>query len=256
MPFTLAHPAAVLPLRRLRFLRVTPLIIGAVAPDLPYYLPGNLKAAIPETHEFAHSYSVDLAIGIVTLWVLYVLRRALTALLSARARALILRGLAPYARLSQWPWALAAIVLGVWTHLLWDSFTHPNGFMVRRVAALSAPVTLGPYSGPLYHVLQYLSSVFGLTCMAVWYLALRPPPPRSADPHAARSAVVPILVLIGAAALLIGGVQATVHYRQQPGDVYRTINILLTHGLAWFAALYLVAGALITHEQRSEAALR
>ena len=255
MPFTLAHPAAVLPLRRLPRLRLAPLIIGAMAPDLPYYLPGNLKAAVPETHEFAHSFTVDLALGFATLWVAYLLRRPLTALLSARARTLILTGLTPYGRFPEWLWAVPALLIGIWTHLLWDSFTHSYGFMVRRVAALSSPVTLGPYNGPLYHVLQYLSSVFGLACMVVWYLALRVPPPPHADPHAARSAVVPILVLISAAALLIGGVQATVHYQQQPGDVYRTINILLTHGIAWFAALYLVAGTLMTREQRTETPL-
>ena len=255
MPFTLAHPAAVLPLRRLRPLRVTPLIIGAVAPDLPYYLPANLKGAIPETHELAHSCTVDLALGLVTLALLCLLRYPLTALLSARARLLILQALAPYGRLRAWLWALPALVLGVWTHLLWDSFTHPYGFMVHRVSALTAPVSVGPYSGPLFHVLQYLSSVFGLTCMVVWYLGLRAPPPPASDPEAARSAVVPLLALIGAAALLIGGVQATAHYTQQPGDIYRTINILLTHGLAWFAALYLIAGGLLTLERRSEQAL-
>lgn len=255
MPFTLAHPAAVLPLRRVPRLRMAPLSIGAVAPDLPYYLPGNLKAAIPETHELAHSFSVDLAIGLLTLALLYLLRHPLTALLSGRARGLILQALAPYARLGPWLWAVPAVLLGVWTHLLWDSFTHTYGFMVHRVAALSAPVSVGPYTGPLFHVLQYLSSVFGLTCMAVWYLSLHAPPPRGSDPEAARSAVVPLLVLIGAAALLIGGVQATVHYTQQPGDVYRTINILLTRGLAWFAALYLIAGGLLTLERRAEQSL-
>jgi hypothetical protein len=39
MPFTLAHPAAILPLRGWRYLRTAPLILGAMAPDLPYFLP-------------------------------------------------------------------------------------------------------------------------------------------------------------------------------------------------------------------------
>ena len=63
---------------------------------------------------------------------------------------------------SEWAFAAVAIVLGVWTHLLWDSFTHTGGWVVRRVDALSAPVVLGPYTGTVCHVLQYLSSAFGL----------------------------------------------------------------------------------------------
>ena len=51
MPFTLAHPAAILPLRS-RYLHTMPLILGAMTPDLPYYAPGNLARFVPETHEF------------------------------------------------------------------------------------------------------------------------------------------------------------------------------------------------------------
>ena len=47
MPFTLAHPAAVLPLRGMRFLRTAPLILGAITPDVPYYVPWNLGRFMP-----------------------------------------------------------------------------------------------------------------------------------------------------------------------------------------------------------------
>ena len=87
MPFTLAHPAAVLPLRGVRHLRMAPLIVGALVPDLPYYLPGSIFRYFPVTHVFAHSFTVDLAIGYALLASLVVLQRPLTALLSARARA-------------------------------------------------------------------------------------------------------------------------------------------------------------------------
>jgi len=48
VPFTLAHPAAILPLRGRHYLRTAPLIIGAMAPDLPYFLPSNLERHVPE----------------------------------------------------------------------------------------------------------------------------------------------------------------------------------------------------------------
>ena len=51
VPFTLAHPAAVLPLRSARYLRTAPLIIGAIAPDVPYFLPGSFGRFMPDTHE-------------------------------------------------------------------------------------------------------------------------------------------------------------------------------------------------------------
>jgi hypothetical protein len=255
MPFTLAHPAAILPLRGLRFLRTVPLIIGAMTPDLPYFVPARFGHIGPETHSVTGSFTTCLALGYAALGCVFLLRRPLTALLSARARWLCLTALAPFSRRPlEWALASVSIIIGVWTHLLWDSFTHNDGWMVRRVAALSALVSFGGYSGTVCHVLQYLSSAFGLAVLALWYWRLPAPPAAPAGPGAPRSSVGPVLVLVAAAAILIGGVQATQAFSQMP-VVYRTLDIFLTRSLAWFAVLYLVAGTVVTLEHDSEAAL-
>jgi Domain of unknown function (DUF4184) len=257
MPFTLAHPAAVLPLRGIRYLRTAPLIIGAMIPDLPYYVPWgayHLLTQIPETHRFEGSFTTCLLLGYALLVAVFLLRRPLTALLSARARALCLGALAPFSRSPlEWLFAPLAIVLGVWTHLLWDSFTHTDGWMVHRVAVLSAPVTIGPYTGTVCHVLQYVSSVFGLAVMTVWYWRLPAPAEPPAGSRTLRPAVGPVLLLLAAAAILIGAVQAT-EYDRHAGNIYRDAHIFLTHGLSWFAALYLVAGIIVTLEQAHQRA--
>jgi len=253
VPFTLAHPAAVLPLRRIRKLRTAPLVIGALIPDLPYYLPGGLRLR-SETHTLEGSVTICPLLGIAALVAVFVLRTPLTALLPERARWLCLRALAPLSRPREWLVAPLAIVLGVWTHLLWDSFTHSGGWMVHRVAALSAPVTIGPYTGTVCHVLQYLSSVLGLVVLAVWYLRLPAPPHERRK--GARPSSTPALLLAAAAAIVIGGVQATLSYGRTE-SVYHTLEVFLTHGLAWFGLLYLVAGITVTlqalHERESGA---
>jgi hypothetical protein len=245
VPFTLAHPAAILPLRHLRYLRTAPLIIGAVAPDLPTYAPMRYTAhLLHETHRLRGSWSIDLPLGLALLAFVFVLRRPLTVLLSARCRALCLRALAPYAqRPIEWLLAPVAILIGIWTHLLWDSFTHIDGWMVRRIDVLSRVVTIGPYTGELCHVLQYLSSVVGLAIMIVWYWRLPSPAAPRADPVRTHTTATPLLLLAAAAATLIGGVQAIETYRAV-GAIYHTLDVLLTHTLAWFAAFYLFAGML------------
>ena len=251
MPFTLAHPAAVLPLRRVRHLRIAPLFVGAVVPDLPYYLPGGIVHYVrPVTHAFEHSFTVDLLLGYALLASLVVLQQPLTALVSARARALCLRALLPFDHPIEWAFAAPAILLGVWTHLLWDSFTHKDGWIVHRVEALSAHVTLGPYDSTVYHALQYLSSVVGLCVLVLWYLRL-PTPRVSVGPGAARSAAGPVLLLVVTAALLIGGVQAVESF-QHLHSVDRTLNVLLTYTLTWFAVLYLTAGIVLTLEHAAQ----
>jgi len=250
MPFTLAHPAAVLPLRGWKCLRTAPLIIGAVIPDLPYYLPGGLHRRLPETHSFTGSFTTDLLLGYMTLVALFLLRQPLTALLPARTRWLCLNAFATFrrGRLREWACAPLAILVGVWTHLLWDSFTHYPGWMVQRMVLLRMPVTIGPYTTQVYHLLQYLSSAFGLLVMAVWYWRLRAPPARAAEAGPARSPAGPVLVLAAVAAILIGGVQALVYFNHWHG-IYGTLDVLLTHSLAWFGALYLLAGTIVTLER-------
>jgi hypothetical protein len=247
MPFTLAHPAAILPLRGWRYLRTAPLVLGALVPDLPYYVPSSVKRLLPETHRFEASFTICLLLGYLALAAVYLLRKPLTALLSARARVLCLSALQPFAQPLAWLFAAPAIVVGVWTHLVWDSFTHMDGWTVHRVAALSAPVTIGPFSGPVCHLLQYLTSVLGLAIVTAWYLRLPGghEPPRAQD--APRSATGPVLLLVVAAAVLVGSVQA-MEYFDSGHTVYRTLNVLLTHSLAWFGMLYLVAGTIVTLE--------
>jgi Domain of unknown function (DUF4184) len=258
VPFTLAHPAAVLPLRGVRYLRSAPLVLGAMVPDTPYFVPNKFTHfwPMPETHSLAGSVSTDLLLAYAALLALFVLRAPLTALMTARSRWLCLAALAPFShRPLEWLLAPIAIVLGVWTHLAWDSFTHPEGWMVERIAALNAPIVIGPYQGHVYHVLQYLSSVFGLVVIALWYRRLPTPRTAPAPREAPRSAVGPVLLLIATASILVGGVQATRHFLDNPfgqGTVYRTLAILLTHSLAWFALLYLLAGILVTLERAHE----
>jgi hypothetical protein len=246
VPFTLAHPAAILPLRGVRHLRMAPLIVGAMVPDLPYYLPGGIARYVPVTHAFVQSFTVDLLLGYALLGSLVVLQRPLTALLSARTRVLCLRALLPFQRPIEWAFAAPAILLGVWTHLLWDSFTHRDGWIVHRVEALSAPLVLGPYTSTVYHALQYLSSVVGLCVLALWYGRLATPAV-SVGPGTARSAAGPVLLLVVTAALLIGGVQAVENF-EHGHSIDRTLFVLLTETLTWFAVLYLTAGIVLTLE--------
>jgi hypothetical protein len=255
MPFTLAHPAAVLPLRRIRVLRTVPLIIGAMTPDAPYYLPWRIAKYIPQvTHTFVGSWTLDLPAGMLILLMVWLLRAPLAAPPGGRASA---KSLAALERFGSQPinWMLAplSILIGVWSHIAWDSFTHPDGWMVLRVSALSAPVSFFSYTGELCHVLQYASSVFGLTVLAIWFARL--PAPAAYVPHAQRSFGGPLLLaslLVAAAAA--GGLETVAHLARHAAPRYHIFYLLLTRSTAWFALLYTVAGIIIVRGRRRAAA--
>jgi len=256
MPFTLAHPAAVLPLRRTPLLRSVPLLIGAMTPDVPYFLPWRLAKHIPQgvTHTLLGTLTLDLPFGIALLLFLWFLRAPLAAPLDAGSQAKCSAALERFgSRTANWLLAPLSLLVGSWTHLVWDSFTHPDGWMVSRISALSAPVSLFSYKGELCHVLQYASSVLGLAVLAIWFVLLPVPAPQSRHPE--RSAGGPLLLavlLAGAAA--VGCFETAEHLAWHIPADYHLFYLLLTRSTAWFALLYTAAGIIITLGRRRAAA--
>src|ERR1700678_3162468 len=138
MPFTFSHPAAVLPIHfRLKtWIPLSALVIGSLVPDAAYYLP------MPEhfkqnSHTLLGTFSSSLPAGVLLWLIFYWLAAPATFLLPAPDRDVI--GAALTHRLTSVPDVLgvvSGILLGAWTHVLWDSFTHQRGWIVRHTPLL------------------------------------------------------------------------------------------------------------------------
>lgn len=261
MPFTLAHPAAVLPLRRMRLLRTVPLIIGAMTPDVPYFVPLRLPRHAPElTHSFLGTFTVDLPMGLAVVFLMWLLRAPLAAPLWSGAESKCFWAMERFGKRSiNWMLAPLSILIGAWTHILWDSFTHADGWLVSRISALSAPVTVFSYTGQLCHVLQYVSSVFGLAVLAIWFARLPAPVagPRAGERPGGGLLLLAILFAAAAAAGALETLQrimAMEHYAGVDPSRYQVFFFLLTRGMASFAVLYTVAGIIIVRGRRRAAA--
>src|SRR4051812_21804529 len=137
MPFTLAHPAAVWPLKRFKWLPVIPLIVGSMVPDLAEFLPQALLDRMPHSHSKIGAVVFDLPYGLVLVALLVILQSPLTAALWEPHRSFI-RATIRQLTASRW-WLLRAapaVFVGACTHLLWDSFTHRNHWVVRHFPIL------------------------------------------------------------------------------------------------------------------------
>lgn len=252
MPFTLAHPAAVLPLRRLPLMRTVPLIIGAMTPDVPYFLPWRLAKHVPQgaTHTLPGMFTLDLPFGVLILLFMWLLRIPLAAPLGPASQAKCLAALERFGRRpSNWILAPLSLLVGSWTHLAWDSFTHPEGWMVSRISALSAPVSFFSYTGELCHVLQYASSLFGLAVLAVWF-ALLPGGSSESRGGERRLGGALLLTVLLVLAVAVGGLETVQDLPGHPLTNYHVFYLLLTRATAWFALLYTVAGSLIVLGRR------
>jgi len=170
MPFTVSHVAAVLPATRFPLLR-DPLIlsafaVGAMSPDVPYFVPFRLWS--PEPHSWLGMVVLDVPItlALVALYWL-VLAAPLRALAPESIRARLPRHVIAGHRATPGR-TLALLVVGAFigaaTHIVWDAFTHEGRFGVTAVPWLQADNVLGPLDG--YLVLQYVCSALGLALVA------------------------------------------------------------------------------------------
>lgn len=188
MPFTPSHAVVALPFVR-TVLPVGAVAIGSMMPDLPMFLTGGRGYDI--THGWPGLLLVDfpLALAAFAGWRI-VVRPVLRGVLPQRLGERLPPGWdgspADGAR-SIWHERgrsvgvsllalVAALLIGVLSHLLWDAFTH-----VGRVGAEVLPVLEEPIAGlALARWLQYISSVAGLLGLAVygvWWFRRKPAVP-------------------------------------------------------------------------------
>jgi hypothetical protein len=249
MPFTVAHAAAVLPFGRLSRYRLpmSALMVGAMSPDIAYFLPVEISRIT--THDLPGIFRFCWPAGL-SVWLVYVLllERPTIALLPDAWRLRI----APGGPLS-WTllvFASLAIMLGAATHIVWDLFTHSSPVVDAIPPLREVRVQVGPFNPRLYKLLQYVSSIFGLTVLAIWAWRLR------LGPLLPPGQVVPAVSLtkrIGAVAVLIAAScgLALVSYLSIPDPGFQgTIFLLCIGGMTGWAIAWCAISAWIRVSER------
>jgi hypothetical protein len=169
MPFTFAHPAAAMPfLRYKKHFCMEAMILGCMAPDYEYFLRGRPYGNYGHTLQGIMLFDLPLVVAVYFV-----------------GMRLVLPVIAPYL-----PYAFqskrqrsrngvrAALVfaysalIGVLTHIVWDSFTHVDGAVVKHVAMLATTITIHGFGIPMYKILQHGSTLVGLIVIA-WFLLRR-----------------------------------------------------------------------------------
>jgi hypothetical protein len=185
MPFTLAHAAAALPLRRLKLVW-SALVIGTFAPDLQYFL--GLEDVHRESHTLPNLVTVATPLALLVLWAFHRwLKRPIIELApeALRLRLLPYAGPFEFGGMRRFGAIVASIWIGIATHLLWDSFTHPYTWAYWHWAWLRES-DMFPVFGewrlmPHFRMLQYVTSIGGCLVLAayivIWYRSASPAKP-------------------------------------------------------------------------------
>lgn len=169
MPFPLAHPAAVLPLRRFcpRWFNFPALIIGSLCPDIGYSF-GRLHVARFSHRLVAGSFGFCLPVGLLLLFLFYLLRRPVAQRLPVRQRQIFepLCSRPPSSPIV----IILSLLVGTWTHIFLDSVTHVNGWLVEHFAILRVGLTVGSFQFQVHDLLYSFSTFVGVVWLAITYL--------------------------------------------------------------------------------------
>ena len=170
MPFTLAHPAAVIPIYRLaKSLSLPALVIGSLSPDLPYFIPINFNGLSSHSAFAILWFCLPVSLLMYAVYFLLlvpVLAEILPTVIGCRLALTHNSG-----RLPDVPRyiVVVSVIIGAVTHILWDSFTHARGIFVQALPPLQTTlVTVGGYSLHTYKLLQHGSTIAGLGLLIYW----------------------------------------------------------------------------------------
>lgn len=177
MPFTFAHPAAVLPFLKKRYFSATGLIVGSIAPDFEYFL--KMRSGSVHSHSLAGMFYFDLPISFLIAFLFHQLVK--NALISNSPGFLQRRlvdvkqfDFLTFIKSRYWMFIYSAL-LGVSTHLVWDSFTHSGALMAEQIPLIMTVKV--PFQGvnyPLWYTLQNVSSIVGLSLVSIYLMRLKP----------------------------------------------------------------------------------
>ncbi len=175
MPLTFCHPALILPLKKINssWFSMTGLIIGSMSPDLEYFTRMEIKAT--HSHLVWGVLYFDLPLALFYCFVFHLVVRNLflthlPIFLQERFVDFLDFNWINYFR-KQWFVVIISIIIGGYSHLFWDAFTHEWGFFVKLIPILQEvwfqlPLIELDVQG--FKFLQHFSTFIGAIFIAFW----------------------------------------------------------------------------------------
>ena len=164
MPFTLSHTVAGYPFYKLtsKKLPLIPLALGCMSPDFSYFLE-DLFLNVGPCHSIRASFTKCLPVTLFILFLFKIYQSKVIAFIPSDQGRRFFQEEMNSIQVHKILPILLAILLGAWTHIFWDSWTHRNGFFVLELPVLNTSF----FGMELFRILQHLSSVFGLILISL-----------------------------------------------------------------------------------------
>jgi len=173
MPFTVSHPAIIMPILKHRHIDRTALIVGSMAPDFEYFI--HFKPYQVYGHTLLGFLIYNLPMVILVSFIFHKLIKP--SLISNLPEWLTNRVVSNQPQAFKLSFRSTVIFIysalfGMLTHLIWDSFTHYSGVAVKWFG-LNQMIDIGLVQIPLYKFLQHGSTVIGFIIIFFYILNIK-----------------------------------------------------------------------------------
>jgi len=165
MPLTFSHPAIILPAKYLpeKWVSMTALIVGSVTPDFEYFI--RLREESFYTHTLAGIFCLDLPAALLLTFIYHYLVRDLFI---SNIPGFFRKRFSPYMHFKWWQYfkqhflvVIICLLVGIASHLFWDSFTHLDGYFVRIIPVLKQSTHIFGSRIQYARLLQTISTIVG-----------------------------------------------------------------------------------------------
>jgi Domain of unknown function (DUF4184) len=172
MPFTLSHPAIILPATYLpkKYYSLSGLIIGSMTPDFEYFI--RMRDYSKYSHTLAGMFWFDVPLGLALLFIFHNIVR--NTFIEHLPFSLNVR----FSIFEKFNWnsyfrknviiVVISLIVGIASHLFWDSFTHEYGYFAQATPVLNDKIDVLNHRVAGATLFQYVSSFIGGVIMLIY----------------------------------------------------------------------------------------
>ena len=168
MPFTISHAVAVLPISKhfAKHTAFSALIIGSMTPDFAYLTPFLVDQRV-DSHSLLGIYLFCIPMGLTVYFIYhFFMAPVIVSILPKKLQQYLNKNLfvGKIPDISNFT-LISSLVIGSFTHIFWDFFTHQSG-IPQYIDWMDTPLsTLDGFDVMPYRLLQHFSSIFGLSLL-------------------------------------------------------------------------------------------
>lgn len=179
MAFTFAHPSVVI-FSKIKKFNLGGLILGSMAPDFIYFLLFSPSSNIGHTPLGSVFLNLPICFLLNFLFYKYIQEFFIIMLPNfiSRRYLYLAKKENKVTNIRDCIIFSYSCIIGMVTHVFWDSFTHETGFFVEKLVFLRSKISFLSYHIPMYKLLQHSSTLIGFLILFIFFYSIRDKNPK------------------------------------------------------------------------------